>query len=115
MALDSTEVGMDSEQLSTDLQLNDLHNTDTQAALRLTVDGERGRRLRLAHHVLRHARVGAHIGRGQTADLQGVVLADLVPRSKQALGRLKTDNAGRRGQTWSGQRPGRGRTVEASA
>lgn len=50
-----------------------------EAAFELTVDGERGRRLRLAHHVLRHARVRAHVGRGQTADLQGVVLADLVP------------------------------------
>lgn len=99
MALDSTEVGM-----------------DTRAAFRLTVDGERGRRLRLAHHVLRHARVGAHIGRGQTADLQGVVLADLVSRAKQALGRLNTDNnAGGRGHTWSRQRPSKGRTVEASA
>lgn len=64
--------------MSTDLPMNDT-NTEKQAAFKLTVDGERGRRLRLAHHVLRHARVGAHVGRGETADLQGVVLADLVP------------------------------------
>lgn len=57
------------------------------------MDGERGRRLRLAHHVLRHAGVGAHVGRGQTADLQRVVLADLVP--KGPCRRLKSF-AGRR-------------------
>lgn len=68
---------MNSDQQSTNLRLND-YNTETQAAFKLTVNGERGRRLRLAHHVLRHARVRAHVGRGQTADLQGVVLADLV-------------------------------------
>lgn len=44
----------------------------------LTVDGERGRRLRLAHHVLRHAGVGADVGRDETTYLQGVVFADLV-------------------------------------
>lgn len=43
------------------------------------MDGERGRRLRLADHVLRHAGVGADVGRDETADLQGVVFADLVP------------------------------------
>lgn len=51
----------------------------------LTVDSERGRRLRLAHHVLRHAGVGAHVGRGQATDLQGVVLADLVSGSKRGV------------------------------
>lgn len=70
---------MASEEPCADPQLNPL-NTETQAACRLTVDGERRRRFRLAHHVLRHAGVGALIGRGQAADLQGVVLADLVSR-----------------------------------
>ena len=43
-----------------------------------TVDGEAGRRLRLAHHVLRHAGIGAYVGGGQPSDLQGVVLTNLV-------------------------------------
>lgn len=43
-----------------------------------TVDGERGRCLRLAHHVFRHAAVGAYISRDQTTDLQGVVLTYLI-------------------------------------
>lgn len=45
---------------------------------RLTVDGERGRCLRLADHVLSHAGVGAHISRGQATNLQGVVLTNLI-------------------------------------
>lgn len=45
---------------------------------RLTVDGEGGRRLGLAHHVLRHTSVGANVSRGETADLQGVVVTDLI-------------------------------------
>lgn len=49
------------------------------------MDGERSRCLRLAHHVLCHTRVRAHISRDQTADLQGVVLPDLIPGSKQFL------------------------------
>lgn len=44
----------------------------------LTVDGERGRRFRLAHHVLRHAGVGADVGRDESTDLQGVIFTDLV-------------------------------------
>lgn len=51
----------------------------------LTVDGERGRCLRLAHHVLCHAGVGAYISWGQTTDLQGVVLTDLVSGLKQVF------------------------------
>lgn len=43
-----------------------------------TVHGECGRRLRLADHVLRHAGVGANVGRNETTDLQGVVFTDLV-------------------------------------
>lgn len=43
-----------------------------------TVDGERGRRFRLAHHVLGHAGVGADVGGDETADLQGVIFTELV-------------------------------------
>lgn len=45
----------------------------------LTVDGEGSRSLRLAHHVLCDAGVGAHVGHADTPHLQGVVLADLIP------------------------------------
>ena len=51
----------------------------------LTVDGERGRGFRLAHQVLGHAGVGADISRGQTTDLQGVVLANLISGLKQGF------------------------------
>lgn len=51
----------------------------------LTVDGERGRRLRLAHHVLGHAGVGADISWGQTTDLQGVVLTNLISGVKTGV------------------------------
>lgn len=43
-----------------------------------TVDGECGRRLRLADHVLRHTGIGANVCRDKTTYLQGVVFADLV-------------------------------------
>lgn len=56
--------------------------TEKCTASVFTVDGERGRRLCLADHVLRHAGVGADVSRGETADLQGVVLANLISRSK---------------------------------
>lgn len=49
------------------------------------MDSERGWCLRLAHHILCHTRVGAHISRDQTTDLQGVVLANFIPRLKQVL------------------------------
>lgn len=42
------------------------------------MDGEGGRRLRPAHHVLCHAGVRTHVCRAQTTDLQGVVLTDLI-------------------------------------
>ncbi len=51
----------------------------------LTVDGERGRCLCLAHHVLCHAGVGAYISWGQTTDLQGVVLTNLISGLKQVF------------------------------
>ena len=51
----------------------------------LTVDGERGRRLRLAHHVLGHAGVGADISWGQTTDLQGVVLPNRISGGKTGV------------------------------
>lgn len=49
----------------------------------LTVDGQRGRCLRLTDHVFCHTSVGANICWGQTADLQGVVLTNLVSGLKQ--------------------------------
>lgn len=51
----------------------------------LTVDGEGGHCLRLPHHVLCHAGVGAYVSWGQTTDLQGVVLANLIPGLKQVF------------------------------
>ena len=48
-----------------------------------TVDGERGRRLRLADHVLRHAGVGADVGRDETTYLQGVVFTDLISEKRE--------------------------------
>lgn len=48
-----------------------------------TVDGERGRCLRLADHVLRHAGVGANISRDETTYLQGVVFTDLISGQRQ--------------------------------
>lgn len=49
----------------------------------LTVDGERGRCLRLADHVLRHAGVGTNVGRDEPAYLQGVVFTDLVSGQRE--------------------------------
>ena len=47
------------------------------------MDGERGRRLRLADHVLRHAGVGADVGRDETTYLQGVVFTDLISEKRE--------------------------------
>lgn len=49
------------------------------------MDGEHGRCLRFAHHVLCHAGVGAYISWGQTTDLQGVVLTNLISWLKQVF------------------------------
>lgn len=49
------------------------------------MDSERSWCLRLAHHIFCHTCVGAHISRDQTTDLQGVVLANFIPRLKQVL------------------------------
>lgn len=82
----------------------------------LTVDGERGRRLRLAHHVLCHAGVGADISRGQATDLQGVVLANLIPGLKQVFVYRETQTHSMqhasadtdKSEPWIRQRPGEG-------
>lgn len=49
-----------------------------------TVDGERGRGLRLPHHVLCHTRIGTYVSGDHAADLQGVVLTHLVSGNAKA-------------------------------